>query len=227
MALDVKFDQGNLIEREAKLRKLRASIFRAVRDPQSMNFAAFNYRHHLENMGMGKTANMTQVKTYMKLGQMASLFPKNDDVMEFGDVLERNRRWSKEKIIATENNLKAFFNPHGVIEAVVSGQRPVSHDEMKVVRQVHPELFSKMRNVIMMGVNTGNMKLTRQQQLRLGIFLDMPTDSSQTGPYMEVTNLIHGQAAQRQGANRTATQASLGAMSNIQTDMQRRASRGL
>ena len=227
MADEFKFDEGNFIEREANLKKFRAAALAAVRDPQSMNFAAFNYRQHLKAMGMGKTGNDVQVKTYLKLGQLVSLFPRNDDVMEFGDVLERKRRWSKDKIITTEDNLKAFFNPHGTIEAVVSGKRPVSHDEMKVVRQVHPELFAKARHVIMSGVNNGQMKLNRQQELRLGLFLDVPTDSSQTGPYMEAVNFIHMQSGQRQRANVQGTRASLGAMSNIQTDMQRRASRGL
>lgn len=226
MALDIKYDQGDLVQRENRLRKFRNAIEYSMRDQQSLNFAPYNYREHLDNLGMAKLGSKVQIQSYIKLAQLRDLFPKGDeDLVEFGDVLERNKRWSKEQIIATENNLKAFFNPHGVIEAVIKGSRPVSHDEMSVVRGVHPELFKKVRMEIAVGLNGGTMKLTRQQQLRIGEFLNVPTDSSQTGNYMSVTNALFGAEQQLAQGRGQAAQASIGV--NLQTNLQRREQRGL
>ena len=226
MALNVKYDQGDLAERENKLRKIKNALSYALRDQQSLNFTTYNYREHLDNLGSARLGTKVQSKMYEKIGQLINIFPKGDnDIIEFGDPLEKKKRWSKEEIIATENNLKAFYNPHGVIEAVITGDRPVSHDEMNVVRSVHPELFKKVRMDINAGVASGELKLNRQQQLRLGMFLDIPTDSSQTGPYMSVTNALFAAEANLSQNRGQAAQASMGL--NLQTNLQRREQRGL
>ena len=210
------------IQKEKKLKHLYKQAGAVLSDPQSIKYIGFNLAEHLRNIGLSTIANDSQSNTVYAIAELYKLFPEQNKPIEAQDVLEKKQRWSKRQVKETEQKLRAFFNPHEVIDSVFGGNRHVSHKEMAVVQQSHPKLLEEVRNNLLVKSNSGRAQLNKQQEARVSRLFNMPMHSRQLPAYgqaiktMFQINQMQAQAKGQRG------QKGMGLVRQLQTAQQRR-----
>lgn len=189
---------GNYIERAAGLKKIQQAVHAGLRDQQQLNLAAFSKNRHLTEQLSGTIGNEVQFNTYRQVSLLASIFPRNDKLEEFSDVLRQNDTWSKTEVMEIEDRLKVMQNPDAIIGNVFEGREAVTSDQYRLMKEAHPEIVNSVAKQVIAGINNGEMKFPRQTMIRIGRLIDVPTDSSQTGQYQSAVNKIFSGTIKRQ-----------------------------
>lgn len=208
-------------EREKDLKDIQARVHKTLKDQQAINVTTYNMNDHLTNMRMGKVGNDVQVAAHKKLAEMANIFPKRPMPISVEDPMGKKNRWSKREIVETEENLRAFVDPHSIAIGVLQGNEMITNNQMDTIRSAYPELIKEILMHLISSLGSGKMELSEQHKLKLGLLIDTPISHRHSGEALNVAKYVHNKSMMRGRQNVMQGQSmNMAIIEGLQTNMQ-------
>ena len=201
---------------------IQASLHKLTENQQELNARTFTVSEHIRNLGNnGGLADRTHTEMIRKLGILASIFPEKDKP-DGDDPFGKEAKWSPEQIIDIEEGLMAFYNPDKIMQEYIMGRKPVSDTAVDVLKKAHPGFVNKMREILLNGMYSGQMKFSYTDKIKLSELFDMPLKSIMTGEaQLTVDGMWRDEVARRR--NLMQRGASLPTMVDVQDNAAARA----
>ena len=201
---------------------MQASLHKLTENQQELNARGFTLSENIRNLGNNSgLADRAHTEMMRKLGVLASIFPAKDKP-DGDDPFGKEAKWSPEQIIDIEDGLMAFYNPDTIMKEYMMGERPVSDVAIDVIKKAHPGFVNKMREVLLNGMYSGQMKFRYIDKIKLSELFDMPLKSIMSGEaQLTVDSMWRDEMARRQ--NMQARGASLPTVVDVQDNAAARA----
>lgn len=165
--------------RQEKLEQIKMHANRAYKDEQTINHEAFGASDLLRAYGDPNLGDRVQLETYRINGVVAGLFnsePENDPDPQ--DLLGSKVKMEEQEMDRIEEGLRAVFDPEKVVMDMMQGKGTVTPETMDVLRVAHPEFVSKIREEILVGLNSGMVEFKHSQLVDFSMLLDTPLEKS-------------------------------------------------
>ena len=165
--------------RQEKLENIKMVARKAYKEEQSINHEAFGANELMRSFGDPNLGDQVQMETYRLNGVIAGLFreePENDPDPQ--DLLGSKVKMETEEMDRIEDGIRAVFDPEKVVMDMMQGKGNVTPETMDVLRVAHPEFVGKLRQEILVGLNSGMVNLKHSQLVDFSMLLDTPLEKS-------------------------------------------------
>jgi hypothetical protein len=166
---------------------------------------------HLQNPAVGEKVQMALEMRLAYLGQRSPWRPPMKAMRTFKAEVNPSRyevaKWARV--------VRAAENPLSLLEDLEN--RRLTPEAVNTVKDLYPEMFSRMQVAVMEQVGALKEGLPYQSRLQVAVFFDTPVDASQTPEFGSTMQGLYDQAAQNQPQPR----GSLGTPSPDTTQVQR------
>lgn len=123
-----------------------------------------------------KTSAALDMSAHNAIQFLASKMPKSGQTPGLFDFMGKKKMPSQYDVSKFERYLRAVESPKTVIKDLESGH--IDQESVETLKTVYPAIYDNLRNNIINKISEKPDKIPYNKKIRLGLLLDVPTDSS-------------------------------------------------